>query len=472
MEQLVSRAPVVRMPDMLFRGCGLTAALLFAGLSGVWADTVVLKNGGRVKATEVREENSKVICETSEGTYSFPRSMVERIEKQQEATPAGQRAPLPLPSLPGDAAQALAPPPAGAAGAAGRAGAAAANCAAAPFLAAAQQEIKQGRTEAAMQAVRKGLTTLPTDPQLALYYGVLLVRAERYQEAREWCAKATVSVPAWPQAWKYLGFAEYAADRTDDAVRSWRKSLALAPDAEVQKALARAERELAAEAGHQQLSSSHFTLRFEGRQVPPEFRRALLDELERHYQRLERELGISLREPVPVILYTERAFQQVTQAPSWAAAVNDGRVRIGIQGLSTISSEFSSTLMHEMTHSFVWAKTHGRCPRWLDEGLAQFFEGRSAKGDSRLLQLWREGKRVPLKSLEGSFGELGPVLASVAYWQSLAAVQLLTERWGLLDVVRLLDRLAAGLAPETALNAVYRLDYASLEEAVSQSLPQ
>ncbi|MCX6616735.1 MAG: hypothetical protein NTZ98_11655 [Acidobacteria bacterium] len=40
---------------MLFRGCGLTVALLFAGFSGVWADTVVLKNGRRVKATEVRE---------------------------------------------------------------------------------------------------------------------------------------------------------------------------------------------------------------------------------------------------------------------------------------------------------------------------------------------------------------------------------------------------------------------------------
>jgi hypothetical protein len=446
---------------MFFRGCGLAVALLFAGFSGVWADTVVLKNGRRVNAVEVREENSKVICETSEGTYSFPRSMVERIEKQTEAAPEGQRAPLPLPSLPGDPP----PPPAAAAGAAGRA-----NGAAAPFLATAQQEMKQGRTEAAMQAVRKGLSALPADPQLALYYGVLLVRAERYQEAREWCARATVSVPAWPQAWKYLGFAEYAADRTDDAVRSWRKSLSLAPDAEVQKALARAERELAAEAGHQQLSSSHFTLRFEGRQVPPEFRRAILEELERHYARLERELGISLREPVPVILYTERAFQQVTQAPSWAAAVNDGRVRIGIQGLSAISSEFSSTLMHEMTHSFVWAKTHGRCPRWLDEGLAQFFEGRSAKGDSRLLQLWREGKRVPLKSLEGSFGDLGPVLASVAYWQSLAAVQFLAERWGLWDVVRLLDRLAAGTPPEAALRAVYQLDYAGLEEGLSQSL--
>jgi hypothetical protein len=77
---------------------------------------------------------------------------------------------------------------------------------------------------------------------------------------------------------------------------------------------------------------------------------------------------------------------------------------------------------------------------------------------------------VPLKALEGSFGELGPVLASVAYWQSLAAVQFLTERWGLFDVVRLLDRLAAGTAPEAALRAVYQLDYAGLEEGLSQSL--
>ena len=44
-----------------------------------------------------------------------------------------------------------------------------------------------------------------------------------------------------------LGFVQFASDHTADAIRSWKKSLALRPDATVTQYLERAERESKAE---------------------------------------------------------------------------------------------------------------------------------------------------------------------------------------------------------------------------------
>lgn len=468
----------------------LTFAIAWAPAA---ADTIILRNGSRISAAAVREEGWRVTYDTEDGSYSLSRSLVLRVERDEaihkpaaraerqdpDETRARRASAISLPALP--AAWDSEKPPLLPNGELDRAaleslargplaGGPDAHKLANVFAAALEHEVKLGRTESAMAVLRVGLSALPQDPGLALYYGVLLLNSQKYQEARDWLGRACLVAPNWPQVWKFLGFAEYYLDRTAEAIRSWRKSLSLAADAEVKEMLELAERETAAEAHHEQAFSSHFTLRFEGGQISPEFRRAILEELERHYERLERELGVSLREPIAVVLYTDRAFQDVTQAPSWAGAINDGRVRIGIDGLSSISTRFSSTLMHEMVHSFVWAKTHGRCPTWLDEGLAQLLQGKSAKGNLRLAQLWTEGKRLPLKSLEGPFNDLGAGLASVAYAESLAAVEFLAGQNGLFELVRLLTRLADGSQMDAALNSVYRLNYASLEEAITESV--
>jgi hypothetical protein len=114
--------------------------------------------------------------------------------------------------------------------------------------------------------------------------------------------------------------------------------------------------------------------------------------------------------------------------------------------------------------------TRGRCPVWLNEGLAQLMEGRSAKANPGLARLWSGDKRMPLKSLEGPFNGMGPEQATLAYAESLAAVQLLVDRAGLREFVRLLGRIGEGNRAEEALNSVYRLNYASLEDAIGASM--
>jgi len=457
-----------------------TALALGLAAAPLVADTILLKNGKRIVATAVREEGARITYETADGEYALPRSLVERIEKGGEASSRPSRAvEMPLPAVP--AAPASGKPPVLPSGEVDRPylealatqpnlDEAGKHKLAALFLAAMDYEMRRNRTDAALALAERAVSVVSQDPQLMLAHGVLLLHKQQYQAARDRLNRARLAAPDSALVWKFLGFAEYFSDRTDDAIRSWRKSLSLAPDAEVTRMLERAQRETSAEANFEQAASSHFTLRFEGRQVVPAFRREILEVLEHHYQDLDRQLDASLREPIPVILYTSQAFRDVTRAPAWVGALNDGRMRVPVEGLSSVTSDLSRVLKHELVHSMVWAKTHGRCPTWLNEGLAQLLEGSSIRGDRRLAELWESGRRLPWSALQGSFTGLGPGMAALAYTQSLAATEYLTSLYGPHELVRLLGRLDGGQSIEAALGSVYRLDYAELDRGIVQWL--
>src|SRR5260370_1372203 len=99
---------------------------------------------------------------------------------------------------------------------------------------------------------------------------------------------------------------------------------------------------------------------------------------------------------------------------AWAGAVNDGRIRVPVQGLANVDAELSRVLKHELTHSFIAQKTSSACiglaascairaPTWIQEGLAQWMEGkRSGENAAILLQIYSAGHGIPLSLLEAS----------------------------------------------------------------------
>ena len=64
------------------------------------------------------------------------------------------------------------------------------------------------------------------------------------------------------------------------------------------------------------------------------FRRDLLATLDADYDDLVRDLGYSPRNNIAVTLYTQQAFFDVTRAPSWSGAINDGKLRIPVSGMA------------------------------------------------------------------------------------------------------------------------------------------
>src|SRR5437016_14465511 len=80
------------MPRMI-SGCRIRGALMFAAIlsaSGLAAaDTIVLRNGGRIAALSAFEEGDKVKYLTSAGELSLPKSIVDHIEKGGAASMSG-----------------------------------------------------------------------------------------------------------------------------------------------------------------------------------------------------------------------------------------------------------------------------------------------------------------------------------------------------------------------------------------------
>jgi tetratricopeptide (TPR) repeat protein len=309
------------------------------------------------------------------------------------------------------------------------------------------------------------------NPTILNFYAALLVRTGNAAEALPYAQRAVQVAPDSADTLAVLGYAQFAADRTKDAIQSWKRSLQIRPDPVIRGLLEKAEREAQAEAEFSERESNHFTLRYEGTQTSEAFRRQLLGTLESEYEDLERELGGAPRGNIPVIIYTGQSFFDVTQAPSWSGAVNDGKLRIPVSGLTTVTPELARVLKHELAHSFINQLSAGRCPQWLHEGIAQALEPKSLSSNGRrLAQLYAAQKEIPFNMLESSFMRFAPVEAVLAYDESLAAVQYIDDTRGRADLKRILQRLAEGSSTEAALRSTIHSDYGQLETELGKYL--
>jgi hypothetical protein len=190
-----------------------------------------------------------------------------------------------------------------------------------------------------------------------------------------------------------------------------------------------------------------------------------------HFSAIESELNYTPPDSIGVVLYTQEAFADITRAPGWVGALNDGRIRVPVQGLTGVNQELSRVLKHELTHSFVGQKTHGRAPTWIQEGLAQWMEGqRSGENAAALVQIYSGGHAASLGNLEGSWMRLPSDAAGYAYAWALANMEYIVQANGMGDVERILDRIGSGSSTEQALREVLHSDYNDVMQSTVEYL--
>jgi hypothetical protein len=336
--------------------------------------------------------------------------------------------------------------------------------AAAAHYVAAQFLVSKGDTGTAIDHYRQALSFEPDSVPLLLNLAVLYLRQSQFTNALEPLERARHITPDSADVAKLMGWAYYGSNKMDQAVVEWKRSQRLHPDADVEHALQKAERDKAEEESYREGETAHFALKYNG-SATPDLAHGILHVLEDDFHELESQLDYTPPEPIGVILYTEQSFADITRAPSWAGAINDGRIRIPVQGLTSVTPELARVLKHELTHSFIGQKSHNRAPTWLQEGTAQYMEGRrSTESAGALLNAASQGGVPTLASLEGSWLNLSGSSASVAYAWSLAAVESIVQTGGIGDVSRLLDTIATAPSTETALRDSLHSDYADLQQ--------
>jgi tetratricopeptide (TPR) repeat protein len=341
---------------------------------------------------------------------------------------------------------------------------------AASYYVAGKHEFERGNFVQSRGYFEKSLRYDPENAAILNYYAAVLVRSGDAANAIVYAQRAVRIAPNSPDALAVLGYAQFAGDRNRDAIETWKRSLALRPDAQIQALLAKAERESTAEANFSERESGHFTLRYEGKQNSDELAKQIINVLEDDYSDLVRQLGVAPRASIPVILYTEQAFFDVTQAPTWTGAINDGKLRIPVQGVTSVNTELAHVLKHELTHSFVNQLSGGRCPQWLNEGIAQFMEPRTLSGGRNLSALFHVQHEIPFNNLEGSFMRFSGTEANLAYAESLAAVEYIADTYGVSDLERILERMGQGSSSEAALRSTIHSGYDQFGDDVGKYL--
>ncbi|HYA96926.1 MAG TPA: hypothetical protein VEH49_02430 [Methylomirabilota bacterium] len=466
----------------------LVVLLLFAILApaAARADTIVLKNGRRIVARNVVEKDGKVIFETAAGEFSLPRSIVDHIERGASGVPETLGAPAIAapPVMQGADANLMQAVTQGAVhdgaidygyiskleGDARGGGPEAGERAALAHHAAAQFELNRGNLERALSEERTALIYAPQQAGFLTNVAYLYLRRSEFKQALDYLDRARRAAPNSADVAKLTGWAYYGMNKQKDAIAEWKRALEIRPDAEVQAALERAERELKEEESYSENESSHFSLKYSGA-ATPELAREVLRTLEKDFDEIEGELEFRPAESIGVVLYTQQAFADITRSPGWVGALNDGRIRVPVQGLTSVSPELARVLKHELTHSFVTQKTRGRCPVWLNEGLAQWMDGsRSGEDATALVNIYDAKEFTPLTDLEGSWMNLSGDAANYAYAWSLAAVEYLVHSAGMHDVTRILERIAGGSSTEGAFREVLRSNYPELTAEMAEYL--
>jgi len=463
------------------------------------ADTIVLKNGRRIAALLVVEEGEKVKYLTSAGELSLPKSIVDHIEKGDTATAA-------LPGA-GAANLAIAPPavqPGDWGGGeeieqsavhdgaidrgyiakledAARSGTQRASFSAAiAHHAAAWFELSHGDMAHALADARTAVTYAPEEPLMLLSVAYLHLRRSEFKESLDYLERARRIAPNNADVAKLSGWAYYGSNKLDQAVAEWKRALALRPDSEVQRALDKALADKQEEESYKENESSHFKLRYSGA-AEPALARDVLRTLEAHFSAIESELDYTPPDSIGVILYTQDAFSDITRAPAWVGALNDGRIRVPVEGLTAVDQELSRVLKHELTHSFVTQKTRSACmagkncasraPTWIQEGLAQWMEGkRSGENAAALLQIYGDEHAISLGRLEGSWIGMSGDSAQYAYAWALANLEYIVRADGMGDIERILDRIGSGMPTEAALREVLHSDYNDLMHSTAEYL--
>jgi tetratricopeptide (TPR) repeat protein len=396
-------------------GSLLVVALLGAGAA---ADTIILTNGHVIDADRAWFEGNEVRYEKNGGIFGVPKTMVVRVDSH--SSPA----------------------------------------------ASADPDVLKARERLAAQdpveATRLSRVALGRDPEslpaLQTLAEALLALGDA-RAARDAAMRAVRLDDRDPRTRALLGDAYAAMGDRAGAEEQYRRSLLLRPDPAVQRKL-----EDVAPAPARPAQGAQFRIRYDGGVNEP-LGVAVLDVLTKAHAEYARRLGFRPEDPVVVLLMMETGIPE-GRVPEWAAGVNDGTIRVPLRGLDRLTPRLTTVLRHELAHSFIAARTGGNCPTWLQEGVSQWLEGGDPnREDATVAALARDGKLMPLLTLEAPFQTLPPGEMATAYAESLSAIAHILRRSGPDGVVRLLAALGDRLPSEEALPSALALSYPEFQKS-------
>jgi len=225
------------------------------------------------------------------------------------------------------------------------------------------------------------------------------------------------------------GVAAWKNQDNRQALEYWRKSLDLAPNADLEKLYARVDREVKNDRSKETLYGMRVVLRYDDVTVPVDTARRMVASVDDTYARVSAELGCTTKERIPTIVQSREAYLKTTGAAEWSGGLFDGRIHMPASAGQQLDAQMQKALAHETVHACL--AMLGPWPAWLHEGMAQRLSGETPRPEThaKLKQLAQDGKLPKLSQLNQGWAGLDAGNAAVAYALALEAVAALYENY-------------------------------------------
>lgn len=270
---------------------------------------------------------------------------------------------------------------------------------------------------------------------------------------------------------KILGEVYYMRHELEKAAAAWENAIRLDPgDMRLAARVEKLRRENQLFSRFTREGTRHFDLLFEGHSGGDPSRQ-VLDLLEDAYQKIGRAFSYYPEKPIVAVLYTDQQFRDVTRSPAWTKALFDGKIHLPVGGSTQDEPLLEKVIYHEFTHALIYQLSQGKIPAWLNEGLALHFEKNGVEEGTMPMEealLMSQSSRmaglIPLEALHGSFLDYDEATAQKVYAQSRSATAYLIERYGLLRIKSLLEKVSIGSNFSSVFEDVFLISYADFQK--------
>ena len=232
---------------------------------------------------------------------------------------------------------------------------------------------------------RSLLALRPNDPETMMKVANAFQRIEDSESAGNLLERVISAQPENDLALVSLGRLYYFQGNLSEARYYLERAVESSPlNASAAAFLHRITREDAVEEKLERETSVHFSLAFDEK-ISRDLAREILDLLEEAYSRIGDALGYYPSQRTQTLAYIPEVFRSVNALPTWAGGSYDGKIRLPITSRPRSAEHLRGAIFHEYTHHVVHSLTNGKCPLWLNEGLAQYFEGITLPAAHRIL---------------------------------------------------------------------------------------
>jgi tetratricopeptide (TPR) repeat protein len=277
------------------------------------------------------------------------------------------------------------------------------------------------------------------------------------------------------EALKLMGNIFYNMEKLDEALSYYAKAVTLLPnDTEIRKSIDNIKKEKALKGSFRNIPSAKFIIRYENKSADFDYYqfRPILDEA---YRVIGQDLGLFPSEQLVVILYTQESYKNLKEQPSSVTGLFDGKIHIPLRDGVKDTSEYKTVVYHEYTHALIFDLTLGRCPIWLNEGLAEYEESKIKPVELRRLKAaLKNNSLIGISSLDQTFSLMNgrrqltqeeQELIALAYEESYTIAKYILHRFTRAHIQQLLRRLREGASINEALK---RELYLSVEQLQKQ----